>query len=73
MGNDGASGLLAMKRAGSSTIAQDEKSCVVFGMPKEAISAGAVDAVEPLACIPNLIMAWANSGRSKTINRNCTI
>ncbi|HEX4605637.1 MAG TPA: chemotaxis response regulator protein-glutamate methylesterase, partial [Candidatus Angelobacter sp.] len=47
MGNDGASGLLAMKRAGSSTIAQDEKSCVVFGMPKEAISAGAVDAVEP--------------------------
>jgi len=65
MGNDGASGLLDMKRAGSSTIAQDEKSCVVFGMPKEAISAGAVDTVAPLACIPNLIMAWASSGRLK--------
>ena len=68
MGNDGASGMLAMKRAGSNTIAQDEKSCVVFGMPKEAISAGAVDIVTPLACIPNLIMDWASPGRLKTIN-----
>lgn len=65
MGNDGASGLLEMKRAGSTTIAQDEKSCVVFGMPKEAISAGAVDTVAPLACIPNLIMAWAGSDHLK--------
>lgn len=68
MGNDGASGMLDMKRAGSSTIAQDEKSCVVFGMPKEAISAGAVETIAPLVCIPNLIMAWANSGRLKTMN-----
>jgi two-component system chemotaxis response regulator CheB len=68
MGNDGASGMLDMKRAGSSTIAQDEKSCVVFGMPKEAISAGAVDTVAPLACIPNLIMAWASSARLKAIS-----
>ena len=65
MGNDGASGMLDMKRAGSSTIAQDEKSCVVFGMPKEAISTGAVDTVAPLACIPNLIMAWASNGHLK--------
>lgn len=65
MGNDGASGMLDMKRAGCTTIAQDEKSCVVFGMPKEAISAGAVDTVAPLACIPNLIMAWASSARLK--------
>jgi two-component system chemotaxis response regulator CheB len=65
MGNDGASGMLAMKRAGSNTIAQDEKSCVVFGMPKEAISAGAVDTVAPLACIPDLIMAWASPARLK--------
>ncbi len=72
MGNDGASGMLDMKRAGSSTIAQDEKSCVVFGMPKEAISAGAVETVAPLACIPNLIMAWANSGRVQTMNGNHT-
>ncbi len=70
MGNDGASGMLAMKRAGSTTIAQDEKSCVVFGMPKEAIAAGAVDTIAPLACIPNLIMDWANSRRPKTINGN---
>jgi two-component system chemotaxis response regulator CheB len=67
MGNDGASGMLDMKRAGSSTIAQDEKSCVVFGMPKEAISAGAVDTIAPPACIPDLIMGWVSSGRLKTI------
>jgi two-component system chemotaxis response regulator CheB len=65
MGNDGAAGLLHMKRAGSTTIAQDEKSCVVFGMPKEAISAGAVDTVAPLVSIPNLIMSWASAGRLK--------
>src|SRR5262249_19037424 len=65
MGNDGASGMLDMKRAGSTTIAQDENSCVVFGMPKEAISAGAVDTIAPLACIPSLIMAWAGSDHLK--------
>lgn len=43
MGQDGAKGLLAMKSAGAKNIAQDEKSCVVFGMPKEAIKIGAVD------------------------------
>jgi len=48
MGNDGAAGLLAMKLAGALTIAQDEASCAVFGMPKEAIRAGAVDHVLPL-------------------------
>jgi two-component system, chemotaxis family, protein-glutamate methylesterase/glutaminase len=48
MGADGAEGLLEMKKAGASTIAQDEKSCVVFGMPKEAIKAGAVDRILPL-------------------------
>jgi two-component system chemotaxis response regulator CheB len=45
MGADGAEGLLDMKQAGASTIAQDEKSCVVFGMPKEAIKLGAADKV----------------------------
>lgn len=68
MGNDGASGMLAMNRAGSDTIAQDEKSCVVFGMPKEAISAGGVDIVAPLSCIPDLIMDWANSYRLNAAN-----
>jgi two-component system chemotaxis response regulator CheB len=48
MGSDGAQGMLKMKRAGARTIAQDEASCVVFGMPREAIRAGAVDQVLPL-------------------------
>jgi two-component system chemotaxis response regulator CheB len=48
MGDDGAQGLLEMKKAGASTLAQDEETCVVFGMPKEAISRGAVDEVLPL-------------------------
>jgi two-component system chemotaxis response regulator CheB len=48
MGCDGAAGLLAMKRAGAETIAQDEATSVVFGMPREAIRLGAVDRVVPL-------------------------
>ncbi len=48
MGNDGADGLLAMKNAGAKTIAQDEASCVVFGMPREAIAVGAADSIMPL-------------------------
>jgi len=51
MGADGANGLLTMKEAGAKTIAQDEKSCVVFGMPKEAIKMGAVDKVLSLESI----------------------
>lgn len=54
MGADGAQGLLEMKRAGAKTIAQDEKSCVVFGMPKEAIKKGAVDKIAPLEEIAKL-------------------
>ena len=52
MGNDGAVGMLEMKRAGAYTFAQDEDSCVVFGMPKEAIKAGGVDKILPLGEIP---------------------
>lgn len=48
MGDDGAKGLLEMKEAGAFTIAQDEKSCVVFGMPHEAIKLGAANKVMPL-------------------------
>jgi two-component system chemotaxis response regulator CheB len=48
MGDDGARGLLEMKEAGAATIAQDEKSCVVFGMPRAAIARGAADKVLPL-------------------------
>ncbi|MEO0061621.1 MAG: chemotaxis-specific protein-glutamate methyltransferase CheB [Pseudomonadota bacterium] len=48
MGQDGASGLLAMAQAGARTIAQDEASCVVFGMPRAAISMGAAEIIAPL-------------------------
>ena len=48
MGRDGANGMADMKRAGAYNIAQDEQSCVVFGMPREAINAGGVDTVLPL-------------------------
>jgi two-component system chemotaxis response regulator CheB len=48
MGSDGAQGLLEMKQAGAKTIVQDERSCIVFGMPKEAIKLGAADKVAPL-------------------------
>ncbi len=56
MGDDGAQGLLEMKEAGAYTIAQDEATCVVFGMPKEAIKKGAVDKVMPLEGIANLVL-----------------
>jgi two-component system chemotaxis response regulator CheB len=58
MGADGARGLLAMRQAGARTRAQDEDSCVVFGMPKEAIAMGAVDQVRPLAALAGDIMAF---------------
>jgi two-component system chemotaxis response regulator CheB len=51
MGDDGAKGLLEMKRAGAFTLAQDEETCVVFGMPREAIALGAADKVVPLDLI----------------------
>jgi two-component system chemotaxis response regulator CheB len=59
MGGDGAAGLLDMKRAGARTIAQDEDTSVVFGMPKEAIARGAVDEVLPLGRIAAAILARA--------------
>jgi len=48
MGSDGAAGMLAMKQAGALNLAQDEATCVVFGMPKEAIALGAVHHIVPL-------------------------
>jgi two-component system, chemotaxis family, protein-glutamate methylesterase/glutaminase len=56
MGSDGAEGLLEMKKMGAGTIAQDEKSCVVFGMPKEAIKLGAADKVVTLDMIASEII-----------------
>jgi two-component system chemotaxis response regulator CheB len=60
MGGDGAREMLTMKRAGAFTIAQDEASCVVFGMPKEAIKLGGVDKILPLAEIPAAIVAYVS-------------
>jgi two-component system chemotaxis response regulator CheB len=56
MGADGAKGMLEMKVAEAHTIAQDEATCVVFGMPREAILLGAVDQVVPLGRIPNALL-----------------
>jgi two-component system chemotaxis response regulator CheB len=56
MGDDGAQGLLELKEAGALTIAQDEASCGVFGMPKEAIKKGAVDRVLPLSAISTSLL-----------------
>ncbi len=57
MGRDGAKGLLNMKTAGAKTIAQDEKTCVVFGMPKEAIACGGVDLIKPIHDIATTLIA----------------
>lgn len=51
MGDDGAAGMLEMKQAGAANLAQDEESCIVFGMPAEAIKLGGVDRVLPLSRI----------------------
>jgi two-component system chemotaxis response regulator CheB len=60
MGNDGAQGLLAMRREGAHTIAQDEATCVVFGMPKEAIEAGAAIEIAPLDQVSRRIINALN-------------
>jgi two-component system chemotaxis response regulator CheB len=57
MGDDGARGLKEMREAGAQTLAQDEDSCVVFGMPKEALKLGAVERVLALGEIPAAILA----------------
>ncbi|MDR1297228.1 MAG: chemotaxis response regulator protein-glutamate methylesterase [Deltaproteobacteria bacterium] len=59
MGSDGAEGIRIMKQAGAKTIAQDEASCVVFGMPKEAIKTGCVDKVVSLRNMPQSILDMA--------------
>lgn len=60
MGKDGAQGLLNMRQAGAHTIAQDEKTCIVFGMPKEAIDIGAAQVVKPLQQITQTILDFCD-------------
>jgi two-component system chemotaxis response regulator CheB len=59
MGADGAQGMLEMKQQGALTIAQDEATCVVFGMPQEAIKLGGADHVTPLTAIPAKLLQLA--------------
>jgi two-component system, chemotaxis family, protein-glutamate methylesterase/glutaminase len=61
MGDDGAAGLLEMRKAGARTIAQDEESCVVYGMPKEAVKRGAVEKTVPLSAIGREILQQLNA------------
>lgn len=67
MGDDGAAGLLEMKSAGALTLAQDEPSCVVFGMPKEAIARGAVDVVMPLEQLANAVLNMHRNARANAV------
>jgi two-component system chemotaxis response regulator CheB len=64
MGNDGTEGMRMLKRGGSVNIAQDEASCVVFGMPREAIVAGVVDTVVPLSQIAGTIVRAVSEVRA---------
>lgn len=61
MGRDGAAGLLDMKKAGAYTLAQDEASCIVFGMPREAIALGAADEIASLPEMSRRVMARLSS------------
>jgi two-component system chemotaxis response regulator CheB len=56
MGNDGAQGLLKMRRAGARTIAQNESTCVVYGMPREAVELGAAEQILPLPAIAEAML-----------------
>lgn len=64
MGDDGAKGMLEMKQSGARNIAQNEQSCIVFGMPNEAIKAGAVDDVLPLESIAEKVLLFVQDGGS---------
>ena len=59
MGNDGAEGLLNMRNAGAHTIAQNEQTCVVYGMPREAIEKGAAEKIVPLEKVTETLIALA--------------
>ena len=68
MGNDGADGLMNMRQAGAHTIAQDEASCIVFGMPKEAIELGAAEKVVPLSEITQTMLKFAQD-KTKNVRK----
>jgi two-component system chemotaxis response regulator CheB len=59
MGDDGADGLCEMRQGGATTFAQDERSCVVFGMPREAIERGGASRVLPLDSLASAVLGAA--------------
>lgn len=67
MGKDGAEGMALMKKAGAYNFAQDEASCVVFGMPKEAIAHGGVDEVAPLTELPKLVLKYLTENYARAM------
>ncbi|MBC7926199.1 MAG: chemotaxis response regulator protein-glutamate methylesterase [Bryobacteraceae bacterium] len=74
MGSDGAKGMLRMKTSGAWTIAQDEATCVVFGMPREAIQMGAALQVCPLPAIPGAILrALEAKTRDRALRRKVAV
>jgi len=64
MGRDGAEGMKAMRDAGARTLAQDEKSCVVFGMPKVAYEIGGAEKLVTLTAIPDVVLNWLCQGET---------
>lgn len=67
MGKDGAQGMLAMRNAGATNFAQDEASCVVFGMPREAIQIGAVHEVAALQALPGMVLGHLATHTSRAL------
>ena len=61
------SGMLAMKNAGAYTFAQDEASCVVFGMPREAIAIGAAHEVGALSALPTMVLGFLTAQGSRSL------
>jgi two-component system chemotaxis response regulator CheB len=63
MGSDGAHGLLKLRQAGAHTVAQDQETCVVFGMPRVAIELGAAELTSPLDQIAGDLIHWLSQIR----------
>ncbi len=70
MGSDGAKGMLALKQAGAKTIAKDEASCVVYGMPREAVRLDAVGTVAPLLDIAGILIRSEKTQSFAAAERN---
>jgi two-component system chemotaxis response regulator CheB len=67
MGKDGAAGMVEMKTAGAYNFAQDEASCVVFGMPREAIALGGTHEVGPLTALPGMVLGYLATQGSRAL------